>query len=80
MLAGVFVVKGLGGVGLSEGVSMSNQLLTQLIGVVATIVWCAVLSYVILKALDATIGLRVSDQQETEGLDLVEHGERGYTS
>ncbi len=80
MLAGVFVVKGLGGVGLSEGVSMSHQLLTQLIGVVATIVWCAVLSYVILKALDATIGLRVSDQQETEGLDLVEHGERGYTS
>jgi len=80
MLAGVFAVKGLGGVGLSEGVSMGHQLLTQLIGVVATIVWCAVLSYVILKALDAAIGLRVSDQQETEGLDLVEHGERGYTS
>jgi Amt family ammonium transporter len=80
MLAGVFVAESLGGVGLAEGVSMGQQLLTQAIGVAATIVWCAVISYVLLKVLDAVLGLRVPEQQETEGLDLVEHGERAYTS
>jgi Amt family ammonium transporter len=74
------VAESLGGVGLAEGVSMGQQLLTQAIGVAATIVWCAVISYVLLKVLDAVLGLRVPEQQETEGLDLVEHGERAYTS
>jgi len=45
---------------------------------VATIVWCGVFSFVILKVFDAVLGLRVNDEDETEGLDLVLHDERGY--
>ncbi|MCH9672741.1 MAG: ammonia channel protein, partial [Gammaproteobacteria bacterium] len=40
--------------------------------------WCAIASYIIFKVLDVTIGLRVDEDQETEGLDLVLHEERGY--
>ncbi len=53
--------------------------MTQLIGVVATIVWCGVFSSIILKLIDITIGLRVSADEETEGLDLALHNERGYS-
>lgn len=77
LLTGVFVGT-LGGVGLAEGVSTGKQLGVQLVGVVATIVWCGVVSFIIFKILDATIGLRVTSEQETEGLDLVLHEERGY--
>ena len=42
------------------------------------IVWCALVSFILLKILDVTLGLRVSDDEETEGLDLVLHEERGY--
>jgi Amt family ammonium transporter len=77
LLTGVFVGT-LGGVGLAEGVSIGKQLGAQLVGVVATIVWCGVVSFIILKILDAAIGLRVTSEQETEGLDLVLHEERGY--
>jgi Amt family ammonium transporter len=75
----VFVSASFGGAGLAEGVSIGDQLLTQLIGVVAAILWCGVLTYVILKVIDVIVGLRVSDEQETEGLDLAQHGERGYS-
>ncbi|MCZ6525854.1 MAG: hypothetical protein O6928_04750 [Gammaproteobacteria bacterium] len=44
----------------------------------ATIVWCGVFSFVILKVIDAVLGLRVNDKGETEGLDLVQHDECGY--
>jgi Amt family ammonium transporter len=77
LLTGVFVGT-LGGVGLAEGVSTGKQLGAQFVGVVATIVWCGVVSFIILKILDATIGLRVTSEQEIEGLDLVLHEERGY--
>jgi Amt family ammonium transporter len=79
LLTGVFVSASFGGAGLAEGVSIGDQLLTQLIGVVAAILWCGVLTYVILKVIDVIVGLRVSDEQETEGLDLAQHGERGYS-
>jgi Amt family ammonium transporter len=77
LLTGVFVGT-LGGIGLAEGVSMGKQLGVQFLGVVATIVWCGIASFTIFKVLDATIGLRVTSEQETEGLDLVLHEERGY--
>jgi ammonium transporter, Amt family len=77
LLTGVFVGT-LGGIGLAEGVNMGEQLGAQLAGVVATIVWCGIVSFIIFKVLDATIGLRVTSEQETEGLDLVLHEERGY--
>ena len=77
-LAGIFVSAGLGGMGLAEGMTLGSQVMTQLVGIVATIVWCGVLSYVILKVIDATIGLRVTSEQETEGLDTALHNETGY--
>ena len=78
VLTGVFVDSGLGGVGLADGVSMVSQVGIQLVGIVATIVYCGVVSFIILKVLDNVIGLRVSEQDEQEGLDLVLHDEQGY--
>jgi ammonium transporter, Amt family len=75
-LTGVFAAEAFGGLGLE--VSIGEQLLTQSIGIVATVAWCGIISFVLLKGLDAVIGLRVSNEEETEGLDLVLHDERGY--
>jgi Amt family ammonium transporter len=72
----IFAQEALGGLGLDTGVG--RQFLIQLTGVLATIVWCGVFSFIIFKVLDAVIGLRVTEEQETEGLDLVLHDERGY--
>lgn len=55
-----------------------GQLGIQAIGVAAAIVFCVVLTFVILKLVDATVGLRVTNEQEVEGLDLSQHEERGY--
>ncbi len=77
LLTAVFAAESIGGLGLE--VSIGSQFVTQLIGVVATVVWCGVITFVLLKALDVVIGLRVSEDEETEGLDLVLHNERGYT-
>ena len=77
LFAGLFVGT-LGGVGLAEGVTTAGQVWVQFIGVAATFVWCAVLTWIILKLIDAVIGLRVSSDQETEGLDIVLHDETGY--
>lgn len=77
LLTGVFVGV-LGGAGLAEGVTMGQQVGIQFVGVIATIAWCAVATLVILKLLDITIGLRVVEEHETEGLDLTLHDERGY--
>jgi len=88
----VFTVHGLGGMlgllltavfaasldGLGLEKSMGAQFVIQLIGIVATIIWCGVITYIILKVVDRVIGLRVSEDEETEGLDLVLHNERGY--
>ena len=78
LLAGVFVATSLGGIGLAEGVGIAAQVKVQFIGVIATAVWCGILTYLILKVLDVVIGLRVSVEQETEGLDVVLHDEIGY--
>lgn len=77
-LAGIFVSVGLGGAGLAEGMTMGSQVSVQLLGIVATLVWTAVATYIILKVIGATMGLRVTDEQETEGLDITQHDERGY--
>jgi Amt family ammonium transporter len=78
ILTGVFVDTGFGGSGLGEGVSIGGQVARQFIGAGATIVYCGVVSFILLKVIDAVIGLRVTDEQEEEGLDLVLHDERGY--
>jgi len=78
ILTGVFIDAGLGGVGLDEGVSMAMQVGKQFMGVGVTIVFDGVVSFIILKIIDAAIGLRVSNEMEEEGLDLALHDERGY--
>jgi Amt family ammonium transporter len=78
ILTGVFVDAGLGGAGLAEGVSMGAQVAKQFLGAGATIVYCGVVSFILLKIIDAVIGLRVADEQEEMGLDLVLHDEMGY--
>jgi Amt family ammonium transporter len=77
LFAGIFVGT-LGGAGLAEGMTMGGQVWVQFIGVTATFIYCAVLSWVLLKLIDAVIGLRVSRDEETEGLDIVLHDETGY--
>lgn len=82
LLAGVFCAPGIGilsGNGFSEGInSVGGQVTVQAIGVVSTLVFTAVASYVLLKVVDALLGLRVDVDDETQGLDLVLHDERGY--
>jgi Amt family ammonium transporter len=77
LCAGLFVGT-LGGAGLAEGMTTGGQVWVQFIGVAATFGWCAVATWVILKVIDIVIGLRVSADQETEGLDIVLHDETGY--
>ncbi|MCG6871072.1 MAG: ammonium transporter, partial [Gammaproteobacteria bacterium] len=71
LLAGVFASTALGGLGYPDGITMGDQVMVQLTGIAATIGWCAVASFAILKVLDMAIGLRVTEDQEREGLDLV---------
>ena len=78
LLTGVFVAASLGGVGFNEGVTMGGQLYIQAVAVLATIVYDAVVSFVLLKIIDAVVGLRVNADEETEGLDVVLHDERAY--
>ena len=79
LLTAVFYSNSFGGLqSADEAYSISSQFGVQAIGVVATIVWCAVITFVILKLVDMMTGLRVEEDEETEGLDIVLHNERGY--
>ena len=81
IMAGVFASSELGlfsGQGLAEGMSISSQVGIQIIGVVATFVYTAVATYIILKVVAMVTGLRVSAEEEQQGLDLISHDERGY--
>ena len=78
LLTAVFVSTTFGGVGYPEKVTMGEQFVTQLIGVAVTAVWSGVLTWVLLKLVDAMVGMRVASEEETEGLDTVEHNEKGY--
>jgi Amt family ammonium transporter len=81
-LAGIFASTNLGlfsGNGFSDGITtMGGQLGVQLTGIAATFIYTLVASVIILKVVDLVVGLRVSDEEETQGLDLVLHDERGY--
>src|SRR5574341_871095 len=78
LLTGIFVSTTFGGIGYLEKVTMGEQLLTQFIGVLTAAVWSGVLTWVLLKLVDAVAGMRVAGEEETEGLDTVLHGEKGY--
>jgi Amt family ammonium transporter len=81
LMAAVFASSELGifsGQGLAEGMTIMSQLEVQAIGVVATFVYTAVATYIILKVVDMITGLRVSAEEERQGLDLILHDEKGY--
>jgi Amt family ammonium transporter len=78
MLTAVFIDATLGGIGLAEGRSMGDQATIQLTGIVVTLLWSAVVSFVIIKVVQMLVGLRVNAETEEQGLDLRLHGERGY--
>jgi Amt family ammonium transporter len=79
LLTGVFCAPYLGGAGFGGDIqSIGAQLGVQIIGIVATVIYTGVMSFIILKIIDVIVGLRVSTEQETEGLDLVLHDEKGY--
>ncbi len=82
MLAGVFSATGLGvfsGYGFADGISsMGGQVWVQFVGVATTVIFTAVVTFVILKLVGAMVGLRVDEEEEIQGLDIVCHEETGY--
>lgn len=85
LLTGVFNDPALGGTGVIDYVTgtwsylgMGTQVLSQAWGVAVTLLWSGGVAFVCFKIVDITIGLRVADDVETEGLDTAEHGERSY--
>ncbi len=78
LLVAVLATDTFSGLGLAEGMSITSQLSVQAISVGITVIWTAIASYVILKIAGVFGGLRVSDDDEVEGLDIAQHGERGY--
>ena len=78
LLTGVFAASSLGGLGLADGVSIIDQVGVQALAIVVTALWSGGLSFVILKLLDMWLGIRVTSDEEVQGLDIVSHEETGY--
>ena len=75
VLTGVFAAKVAGG---TEAIAIGRQVGVQLLACAATMVWSALATAVIIKVVDATVGIRVDEEKEMVGLDLSDHEERGY--
>ena len=75
---GIFMSPDLGGGGFAEGITMSDQVYIQAIAVGVTVLWSGIISYILFKVIDATMGLRVKPDAEREGLDTSSHGETAY--
>jgi Amt family ammonium transporter len=82
---GIFVAPALGGTGVFDYAAgkvgdfvMGTQVVSQLWGVGTAVLWSAVVSFVLFKLIDLTMGLRVTEEAEREGLDIAEHGESAY--
>ncbi len=78
LLTAIFIDSALGGAGLPEGRTIGNQLVIQILGLVAVLIWSLVVSFFIAKAVQAFGCLRVDAETEEQGLDLRLHGERAY--
>jgi Amt family ammonium transporter len=76
---GILNAPALGGIGFG-GQPMATQLVIQIQAVLVTVVWCGAVSWILFKLIDMTLGLRVREEDEREGLDIASHGERAYTS
>jgi len=74
---GIFVSPSLGGVGVPD-YDMASQVWKQFVAVAVAIAWCGIVSAILFKIVDFTVGLRVTPEAEREGLDVAEHGERAY--
>ena len=80
LLVAVLAADAFSGMGLEEGMTVGGQLFIQAKSILITVIWTAVASFIILKIAAVAGGLRVNDDAEFEGLDLSQHGERGYHS
>jgi Amt family ammonium transporter len=78
LLVAFLALEAFGGGGLAEGVTALDQLMVQIIGVGATLIWSAIATVVLVKITQALVGLRTDPDVETQGLDLTGHGENGY--
>ena len=78
LLTAVFADVAFGGIGLPEGQTIGSQFVVQAIGCAAVFVWSVVVGFIIIKFVQATVGLRVSEEVEESGIDINVHGERGY--
>ncbi|MDE1904737.1 MAG: ammonium transporter, partial [Alphaproteobacteria bacterium] len=78
LLVAILTASALGGVGYAPDMTMGHQLIAQATGIAAAAAWSVVATFVIIKLLAASTGLRVSADAEREGLDLAAHGERAY--
>ena len=78
LLTAVFAAKSMGGLGLPEGVTIMDQFGVQALAVIVTVIWSALFTYLILKILEKTMGIRVDSDEEVQGLDIVLHEETGY--
>ena len=81
LYAGIFASDALGvfsGQGYNEGMNMISQVQVQLVGIAATFVYTGIVTFILLKLIDKVLVLRIDEESETSGLDLVEHNERGY--
>ena len=78
LLVGIFAMSELGGVGYTEGTTIASQMQAQVIGVGAALCWSAMCTFLLVKALDLLGGVRVTAEEENDGLDLATHGERAY--
>ena len=78
LLTGIFAMSALGGVGYAKGMTAATQIEAQLLGIIAAACWAALCTAVLIKLLGAFSGVRVSAEEENDGLDLATHGERAY--
>jgi len=78
LLTAILALPFFGGLGLAEGMTAGGQLWVQFVGVLAVGIWSVAISWILLKVIRAITPIRVSEEDETEGLDITVHGERGY--
>ena len=78
VLAAVFVSVAVGGVGYADGMAMGSQIGVQVLGVVVTGAYAAIVSYILLKLIGLLTPLRADEETEVQGLDVAQHGETGY--
>lgn len=78
LLLGIFLSPALGGIGYAEGFGMINSIAAQVVGIVVVALWSAIASAILALGVSLFLPMRVSADEEREGLDITSHGERGW--